>query len=302
MPKTDLSQWKQLAPLPLPRAGCAAGVVDGKLLVAGGTYWRDGRKFWCEQVDSFDPRANRWEAAAPLPHPRGDAAAVALADTLYVFGGGTDGTAESSAWSFQRGAWQPRPELNLPAPRRSSATVVLAGTIYLLGGLAGKGTEFDTATSTVWSAKPRAGWESQAPMPGPVRFGAAVGGVDGRIIVAGGCTPENGAVRNLDDILAYHPATNEWSVLGRLPVPSRGACGLVEGNRFLVIGGYTDKFESGILDLNPRTGETSLVGQLPTGLADTRFLGVGGRIVGVTGENGIKMRFPGTIESGAAVN
>ena len=67
MPKIDLSQWKQLAPLPLPRAGSAVGILDGKLVVAGGTYWREGRKFWCEQVDGFDPSTNRWAPKAPLP-------------------------------------------------------------------------------------------------------------------------------------------------------------------------------------------------------------------------------------------
>ena len=52
------------APMPLPRGGCAVGVLDGRMILAGGTYWSEGRKIWSDRVDFFDPVANRWEPAA----------------------------------------------------------------------------------------------------------------------------------------------------------------------------------------------------------------------------------------------
>jgi len=233
-----------------------------------------------------------------MPKSRGDSAAAVLDDVLYVFGGGMEGPAEDSVWSFRHDSWSSLPQMTLPAPRRSSAIAILDGTIYLFGGLAGTGSDFAAATSTVWAAKPGTAWEVREPIPGPVRFNAAIGAVAGTIVVAGGCTPENGGVRNLDDILSYHPRTNRWTHVGRLPVPIRGACGLADKSRFLLIGGYTDKFERGIIGVDPQSWQISIVGGLPIGLADTRFLPVGSDVIGVSGENGIKMRFAGTLQSG----
>jgi len=288
------SNWSERAVMPQPRAGCAAGVIDGRFVLAGGTYWRDGEKCWSDRVDAFDPAANRWESLASLPRPCGDVASAALADALYVFGGGAGGPTESSTWKLHEGAWSEVSSMRLPAPRRYAMATVLDGRIFLLGGVVGTATDFASASPTVWSAEPDKAWESRTPMPGPIRFGCAVGGVDGRIIVAGGCTPENGTVRNLDEILAYDPSTDQWSAAGRLPVPSRGAAVVMDGNRMLTFGGYTDKFETSILAITA-TGGVSSVGELPVGLAGARFVRIGGAVLGASGENGIKMRFAGTI-------
>ena len=298
MTPLKLVNWKQRAPLTLPRAGCAVGVVGGKLMVAGGTYWVGDKKFWDTRVDAYDPAANRWQSLTPLPQPWGDAAAVAVDEAFYILGGGSDGVAQSSVHCHQRGAWSVVQRMALPAPRRSSAAAVVDGTIYLMGGLTGTGSDFASATATMWAAKPGEPWVDRAPMPGPARLTASVGAVAGKVIVVGGCTPEEGKVRNLDDILSYDPQRNQWSTLGRLPFALRGACGLVIGNRLVVFGGYTDRFLTQIISVDPQSGQTQAVGELPTGLADTRFLVFGSEVIGVSGENGIKMRYPDTIASG----
>jgi N-acetylneuraminic acid mutarotase len=189
------------------------------------------------------------------------------------------------------------PNLTLPAPRRSVNVTVVDGTFYLLGGMPGTGSDFAGATSTVWAAKPDGSWEARAPIPGPLRFNLSVGVIGGRIIVAGGCTPEAGAVRNLDEVLAYHPPSDAWTTVGRLPFAVRAASCLVDDESLLLFGGYTDKFETGILRYDVPTSRVESAGRLPVGLAGAHFLRVGGRILGVTGENGIKMRFPGTLSS-----
>ncbi len=295
MSKIELAVWKELAPPPLPRAGCAVGVIDGELVVAGGTYWCEGKKFWSERVDGFDPAANRWSARASMPRPRGDAAALAHAGALFVFGGGAEGAAESDVWTLRDNTWTAPANLALPAPRRSSGVAVVDGIFYLLGGLSGTGSEFALATSTVWAAKPDGRWEPRSPMPGPARFNLSVGVVDGRIIVAGGCAPEAGAVKNLDEVLAYDPSKDDWTLLGRLPFANRAGCGLADASGLLIFGGYTDKFENGILRYDVPGGKAETVGRLPTGLAGGHFLRIGSQLLGVTGENGIKMRFPGML-------
>ena len=117
-------------------------------------------------------------------------------------------------------------------------------------------------------------------------------------VSAGGCSAAaGGSVQNLDDIFAYDPRTRTWALVGKLPVPSRGANGLAPGDRLLYFGGYTDKFETGVLSIEPVSGRVEAIGQLPCGLADTRFLRVGTSIFGLTGEDGVKMRFSRTIEA-----
>lgn len=291
----DLKHWQPGPGLPLPRAGCATGVLDGQLIVAGGTYWIDGKKYWCDRVDWFDAAANRWESLAALPMPRGDAPTAVVGETLYVLGGGGDGPAVASVLAYENEKWSTPDAMTLPAPRRSSATAVVGDTIFLFGGLAGTGTDFASLTSTVWAKPAKGRWEVRAPLPGPARFGAAIGAVNGVILLAGGCTVSAGQVINLDDILAYDPERDSWWTLGRLPQPLRGACGVVDGEHLLVIGGYTDRFLKQILRLDATSGRVEIAGELPVALADTRFHRVGSRILGATGENGIKQRFPGML-------
>ena len=283
--------------MPQGRAGCAGGVVSGKLLVAGGTDWRDGKKVWYDHVDCFDPVANRWTCIAPLPAARGDAPAAVLDDVLYIFGGGTDSLPVNSVLAFRDGTWGVRTEMALPVARRSSAVAVLDRTFFLFGGLAGIGTDYASATSTFWAYRAGHGWESLPAPPGVARFNIAIGAVAGRIVVAGGCSAVAGGVQNLDEIFSYDPAKRTWSLVGRLPVPNRGASGLVVGDRLIYFGGYTDKFETTVWSIDPVAGRVESAGLLPCALADTRFVRIGKSIFGATGENGIKMRFAGTLEA-----
>lgn len=291
-----LTTWTRGAPMPLPRAGCAVGVLDGRVYVAGGTYWENGRKFWCDRTDSFDPVSNTWRAHPPVPRVAGDAAGVVAGGKFAVIGGGAEGSGAKEVWAFDGTAWQAWPDL--PAPRRSCAAVLHDGAVFVLGGLAGNGTEFGTATRTVWRARPGEAWTECAPLPDPLRFNLAVGSLGGRLLAAGGCTPEAGGVRNLDEILAYDAKADQWSRVGRLPAACRGSSGVVDGARFLIVGGYTDRFITEIVAFAPASGAVSPAGAIPVGLADTRFVRVGDKIVGATGEDGIKHRFADTLMTG----
>ena len=288
----ELNAWTTLPDAPLPRAGAAVGVVSAQLVVAGGTYWVDGVKYWTDQVDAFDLEKRVWRRQPSLPALRGDMAATVHGSRFLLLGGGTQEPAMSSVVGWENDTWTEPPELRLPEPRRSAVAAVIDDEIFLLGGLTGKGTEFHTATRTLWSARPGQSWRVRAPLPAPARFGAAGGALGGRLIVAGGCTPDTGAVRNLDEILAYDPASDRWEMIGRLPVPLRGAGGWVTRDRLLVLGGYTSGFRREILAVDARGGVTS-AGMLPVALADARFACHGDNLYGVTGEDGVKRRFPG---------
>jgi N-acetylneuraminic acid mutarotase len=80
-PTTD--QWATLPNPPRPHHSGMAGVIGGKLYVAGG---EDGTQSH-GQLDVYDPAANRWTTKASMPRERFDAVGVALGGKLYVIGG-----------------------------------------------------------------------------------------------------------------------------------------------------------------------------------------------------------------------
>jgi N-acetylneuraminic acid mutarotase len=80
-PVTD--QWSNLPTPPGRRIDGVAGVIGGKLYVAGGV---DGTHA-VTRLDVFDPATNQWTSKAPMPRERFAAAGVALGGKLYVIGG-----------------------------------------------------------------------------------------------------------------------------------------------------------------------------------------------------------------------
>jgi non-specific serine/threonine protein kinase len=296
-----LAAWKLCGRTPQPRAGCAVAAEGDKVFVAGGTYWEDGRKIWTTRADCFAPATGAWSARPDLPHPIGDAAGVMHGGRFLVAGGGTADEIFAEIWQLDAEGWS-RFASPLPAGRRSFVLLPYAGELLVLGGLTAGPTDYAAATSVVWRGG-AGGWTSVAPMPGPARLGFAAGNCDGRIVVAGGFTAANGGgVANLDEILAYDPAADAWTQLGRLPCPVRGVGGLVlPGQGLLVFGGYTDAFSREIQLVDPRTGSVAAAGLLPTALADGRFVWSDGRVVGLTGEDGIKLRYASCVSCEVSV-
>ena len=215
--------WQERAPLPLPRAGYMAGVIDGHFVLAGGSYWTEKRKLWTDRVDIFDPQANVWRPAASLPEPRSDAACVTLKNSLYLFGGGAEGTTRRDALVFRNGEWKPRPAAQLPSPRIYAVAVASGSSIYLFGGLS-KANDYHTANDTLWvwnPASPESGWKQLQSLPGPQRFDHGVAELRGKIYVFGGATGEGAGVRNLHDAYQFDIRSGKWTKLPDLPLARR---------------------------------------------------------------------------------
>ena len=60
------------------------GVVNGTLVVVGG--WGLGRVL-LDSTAIYDPAANRWQHAAPIPTPRDHLTAAAAGGLVYAIGG-----------------------------------------------------------------------------------------------------------------------------------------------------------------------------------------------------------------------
>jgi N-acetylneuraminic acid mutarotase len=126
------------APLQTPRNAAVAGVVDGKLVVAGGRApgIRAGDQLPLAGTEIYAPADNRWAAGPPLPTPRGSLAAAVLNGRLYTFGGETAARAVSDAVErFDGQRWEVLPPL--PEGAHGLGAVAHGGAIYVMGGFTG---------------------------------------------------------------------------------------------------------------------------------------------------------------------
>ncbi len=290
--------FEERAPLPLPRAGYMSGIVNGALIIAGGSYWSTGKKFWSERVDLFDPTANAWRSGTPLPEPRSDAACAVVNDVLYIFGGTSGTAARRDALVLDKGSWKSFRGGELPEPRLYPTAVATEGAIYLSEGLS-KMTDYHTATASLWALDlgARSGWKQLPPIPGPGRANHAMAALDGKLYIFGGAVPKGKDVDNLSDAYVFDIRSSRWSRLPDLPFARRAWWAVAAGKRILLLGGYTTDFARDVYEYDPNTRTLRPAGNLPHPVCDAKFHVTGSRILGAGGEAGPGVRAPWTFEA-----
>ena len=122
-------RWTDAAPLPRPRGGHAAVVLDGKIHVFGG-----GNTLATVADHSvYDPAGNSWTEAAPLPRAEGSPAAAVYRGRIYSIGG-RSGSSDFGAVDIYNPAsdtWDRGPRIG---PRGTAGAVVYRNAVYLFGG------------------------------------------------------------------------------------------------------------------------------------------------------------------------
>ncbi len=121
--------WSSAAPLPAPRGGHAAVVLDGKIHVLGG----GNAVSTIADHSVYDPATDSWTEAAPLPRAEGSPAAVVFGGKLYAIGGrsGFSDYGDVYVYDAAKDAWTRGPSI---PPRGTAGAVVYRGAIYLFGG------------------------------------------------------------------------------------------------------------------------------------------------------------------------
>lgn len=127
--------WSTLAPMPTPRAGCAAVLGrDGLIHVIGGL-GPDCR--YSDKTEAYDPQSDTWQARAPMPTPRG-ALAIAMdaQGGIYATGGvGNEIAFLDVVERYDPVADQWASEPALPFGRISHGAAVLDDILMVIGGL-----------------------------------------------------------------------------------------------------------------------------------------------------------------------
>jgi N-acetylneuraminic acid mutarotase len=133
------NSWTTDAPALTARNSAAGAVINGLWHVAGGRSMAGGPS---DAHEVYDPREDRWRAAAPMPAGSGAGgnAAAALGGMLVVVGGevfganGAAGVVHPEVWRYDPRADTWTALAPMPTPRHGLGAVVLDGAIWTVGG------------------------------------------------------------------------------------------------------------------------------------------------------------------------
>jgi N-acetylneuraminic acid mutarotase len=173
-------QWSEAAPLPAPRGGHAAAVLNGRIHVIGG----GNSMSTIDDHSVYDPRTNAWSSRAKLPRSMGSPAAVAVGGRLYSVGGrsGPNDFGDVHIYDAANDRWTPGVAIDA---RGTGGAALLGNSIYYFGGeLQSKNVVLDTVLRLDTTAR---SWVADSPMPTARNFARAVV-FKGRVYVVGGST------------------------------------------------------------------------------------------------------------------
>jgi N-acetylneuraminic acid mutarotase len=300
---SDALHWSLSTPMPEPRSDYVAGVIDGRLIVAGGTYWTGTKGHWIRKhftpsTHAFNPESQTWEKLPDLPVPLGCAGGAVVRNRLFVIGGYTGSEVNRKIFVLEKttGGFFWRSIGEVPFNRVYPRVVAAGASLYAVGGT----TEFEPRdpTGTCCSSKTATrslfvldtnhienGWMELASFPGPLRFYFSAE-TDGRAIwmfsgiyQAGPTAP----IQTYDDVARYDIARASWEMAKKLPQVSQATnppSPVFVGDSIVLINDFQKVWK---LDLSKQTYAD--LAPLPNAAALDRFVWVNHMIVGASGEN-----------------
>ena len=177
-------QWSLASPLPAPRGGHVAVVLDDKIHVFGG----GNSVSTLADHSEYDPVTNTWRGLAPLPRSEGSPAAVVVEGKSYVIGGRSGNSDFGDVYIYDPATdtWSTGPEIQ---PRGTAGAVLYCGGIYLFGGESQA--QQKNLDSVLRLGLERNIWETVTAMPTARKFARAVLFADSVYIVGGSTVPAN---------------------------------------------------------------------------------------------------------------
>ncbi len=232
--ETMNSEWSEKAKMPNVASHAGGATLGGKIYIVGG-FIGDVHVGAMDRVFEYDVKADTWRAMAPLPTPRGSPIVVAAAGKLHVIGGRDANKKTLTAhevFTPATNSWTTAAPL--PLARDHAGSAVVAGKIHVFGGRTdgaadnvGQHDVYDPRTDT---------WTQAAPLTVPRSAGAS-GFINGRIIYAGGECKDAAAHTTYDEVEAYDPMTDKWTLIGKMPSGRHAAASVALGPVLYIIGG-----------------------------------------------------------------
>ncbi len=269
--------WEPGAKMPIGKGGQVTGLVNGKLLAAGGTYWINGeKKFWTGDLYVYDPATDKWSEAPAVPFPLSYGSGRAINNKLYVVSG-TDGEKDYTytlicVWRGGQYHWIWGPPV--PEPRIYSVAVAIGSKLYVINGSpdsAFKGKVHDDIL-ILDTKHPEKGWTRSRPMPGTGRTLVGAAAIDDKIYIFGGYRQIGDELANSDDAFVYDTKADRWSRLPDCPYAARCWDAMAIDGQIYIMGGYVtwpaammreESFTDHIMRFDPETGTYWDAGEIP---------------------------------------
>ncbi|MBK9603548.1 MAG: hypothetical protein IPO36_17160 [Anaerolineales bacterium] len=171
-------EWSMAAPMPNPRGGHVAVVLDGRVHLFGG----GNSVSTIDDHSEYDPETDTWRDLSPLPRAEGSPAAVAVEGKIYVIGGrsGYSDFGDVYIYDSATDIWAMGPSIE---PRGTAGAAVYCGGIYLFGGESQA--QMKNLDDVFRLDLKRNVWESVNPMPNARKFVRAVVFMNSIYIVGG---------------------------------------------------------------------------------------------------------------------
>lgn len=229
--------WTPVAPLPRGLAGFAAGTVEARLVVAGGTHWDGDHKLTRADVQIYDPAANRWEKQSAWPRAFTSGPFGIWQGRLLAWGG------DDGRGTRADRANHDTPDRKLPQPVGYAGSAILDGKLYVLGGTPDLGV-VARATDRFAALDLASGATEELPAyPSGPHIHVALVSAGGRLWAFSGARWDESLrkLRNSAEAWSYDPAGRLWRPLAPLPFAARGVAIVALDERHLLLaGGYRD--------------------------------------------------------------
>lgn len=267
MVKSDLYAFDVKAGISLPRewarGGHAGGVVDGNVIVAGGTNWSKDKttKYWLKNSAVF--KDGKWVAGPEFPVPVAYAMYGYDKKGFYVAGGTNDGvTSLKDVFALRSlgegNDWETLPDLKEAVANGAGA--VMKGKFYIACGTIGS-----IRTNRIWVlniTKSGNEWVECKPVPGAGRMFPSLVPCGKYLYLLGGLS-EVSPLTPLNDIYRYDPLKNEWTRLKDLPFKGYAWVSQSLDDKHIIVTGRADgSIHSGIYVINLEDMSMREAGQL----------------------------------------
>jgi DNA-binding CsgD family transcriptional regulator/N-acetylneuraminic acid mutarotase len=231
-PLTD--GWVRLQDKPTAVADAEAAVVGGLIYVPGGRLAHGGTT---DVLEVFDPSAESWRRAAPVPRPVSGYGLTAFEGRLYLIGGWDGRKALASCYSYDPDSdrWTELPPL--PSRRAFAGVAVASGVLYAVGGRDGDQL-LDSSVELplgVSATTRHIEWQAGPSLAEP-RSGGALLSVADLLYLFGGSGSTSRA-----GVLELVPGQDRWSPADDLPTRDWSDFGAARlGPQIVLVGGVED--------------------------------------------------------------
>lgn len=287
--------WTRDADIPLARGGYFAEWYSGGLWLAGGSYWKDGKKLWTNETSFYNPKTKTWSTLSPIPKAIGYGITAKIGKDLYILGGADgDGNFNSDIYRWRDGNWGKVGES--PTGFVFSAYSAVGSKIYVFGGSPSAADIAQSTNETLIYETKTNKWKKADPIPGKTRQIFSANKIGKNIYIFGGVRQEKGQpIKNLDDAYKFDTQTETWMPIKKMPVAMRAFWAGSDGENIYLIGGYNEAGLETVYRYSPSKNDYETVSKLPQPLMDTKFIFHKGKFYGASGEDKPMSRFAGLI-------